>query len=139
MFLTTSTSFYSIPPALLDRMEIIRLPGYLEFEKVEIAKNFLIPKELKANGLETKDIQISDGAIKTVINAYTREAGVRSLERGIAAICRKAARKKATVQKARSFRVVEKQISKDPGAPKDLDSQIEKSARLGVAEGPAWP
>ncbi len=138
MFLTTSNSLYSIPPALLDRMEIIRLPGYLEFEKVEIAKNFLIPKELKANGLEPKDIQISDGAIKTVINAYTREAGVRSLEREIAAICRKVARKKATVKKARSFRVVEKQISKYLGVPKYLDSQIEKRSRLGVATGLAW-
>src|SRR5258705_7760845 len=138
MFLTTSNTLYSIPPALLDRMEIIRLPGYLEFEKVEIAKNFLIPKELKANGLEPKDIQISDGAIKTVINAYTREAGVRSLEREIAAICRKVARKKATVKKARSFRVVEKQISKYLGVPKYLASQIAKPCRLAWATGLAW-
>jgi ATP-dependent Lon protease len=138
MFLTTSNSLYSIPPALLDRMEIIRLPGYLEFEKVEIAKNFLVPKELKANGLEPKDLQMTDGAIKAVINAYTREAGVRSLEREIAAICRKVARKKATVKKARTFRVVEKQISKYLGVPKYLDSQIEKRSRLGVATGLAW-
>src|ERR1043165_6187400 len=138
MFLTTSNSLYSIPPALLDRMEIIRLPGYLEFEKVEIAKNFLIPKELKANGLQPKDLSMTDAAIKTVINAYTREAGVRSLEREIAAICRKVARKKATVKKARAFRVVEKQISKYLGVPKYLDSQIERRSRLGVATGLAW-
>src|SRR5467141_5275786 len=105
MFLTTSNSLYSIPPALLDRMEIIRLPGYLEFEKVEIAKNFLLPKELKANGLLPKDLQMTDGAITVVINAYTREAGVRSLEREIAAVCRKIARKKATLKKSRTFRV----------------------------------
>ncbi|HZI89769.1 MAG TPA: endopeptidase La [Candidatus Polarisedimenticolia bacterium] len=138
MFLTTSNSLYSIPPALLDRMEIIRLPGYLEFEKVEIAKNFLLPKELKANGLQPKDLQMTDGAIRAVINAYTREAGVRALEREIAAICRKVARKKATVKKARTFRVVEKQISKYLGVPKYLDSQIERRSRLGVATGLAW-
>ncbi|HXF59604.1 MAG TPA: endopeptidase La [Candidatus Saccharimonadales bacterium] len=138
MFLTTSNSLYSIPPALLDRMEIIRLPGYLEFEKVEIAKNFLIPKELKANGLVPKDLSMTDGALKAVINAYTREAGVRALEREIAAICRKVARKKATVKKARTFRIVEKQIAKYLGVPKYLDSQIEKRSRLGVATGLAW-
>jgi ATP-dependent Lon protease len=138
MFLTTSNSLYSIPPALLDRMEIIRLPGYLEFEKVEIAKNFLIPKEMAANGLQPKDLSMTDGALKAVINAYTREAGVRSLEREIAAICRKVARKKATVKKARTFRVVEKQISKYLGVPKYLDSQIERRSRLGVATGLAW-
>ena len=138
MFLTTSNSLYSIPPALLDRMEIIRLPGYLEFEKVEIAKNFLIPKELKANGLLTKDLSMTDGALKTVINAYTREAGVRSLEREIAAICRKVARKKATMKKARAFRVVEKHLQKFLGVPKYLDSQIERRSRIGVATGLAW-
>jgi len=138
MFLTTSNSLYSIPPALLDRMEIIRLPGYLEFEKVEIAKNFLIPKELKANGLVPKDLQMTDGAIKAVINAYTREAGVRSLEREIAAICRKVARKKATLKKARTFRVVERHLQKFLGVPKYLDSQIERRSRIGVATGLAW-
>jgi ATP-dependent Lon protease len=138
MFLTTSNTLYSIPPALLDRMEIIRLPGYLEFEKIEIAKNFLMPKEIKANGLLPKDLQLTDGALKTVINAYTREAGVRSLEREIAAICRKVARKKATLKKARGFRIVEKQIPKFLGVPKYLDSQIERRSRIGVATGLAW-
>ena len=138
MFLTTSNTLYSIPPALLDRMEIIRLPGYLEFEKVEIAKNFLIPKELKANGLVAKDFQMNDAAIRAVINAYTREAGVRNLEREIAAICRKVARKKATLKKARTFRIVEKQLQKFLGVPKYLDSQIERRSRIGVATGLAW-
>ncbi|HEY3157179.1 MAG TPA: endopeptidase La [Candidatus Eisenbacteria bacterium] len=138
MFLTTSNTLYSIPPALLDRMEIIRLPGYLEFEKVEIAKNFLIPKELKANGLVPKDLQMNDAAIRAVINAYTREAGVRNLEREIAAICRKVARKKATLKKARTFRIIEKQLQKFLGVPKYLDSQIERRSRIGVATGLAW-
>ena len=138
MFLTTSNTLYSIPPALLDRMEIIRLPGYLEFEKVEIAKNFLVPKELKANGLVPKDLQMNDAAIRAVINAYTREAGFRNLEREIAAICRKVARKKATLKKARTFRIVEKQLQKFLGVPKYLDSQIERRSRIGVATGLAW-
>ncbi|TMQ58763.1 MAG: endopeptidase La [Candidatus Eisenbacteria bacterium] len=138
MFLTTSNTLYSIPPALLDRMEIIRLPGYLEFEKVEIAKNFLIPKELKANGLVPKDVQMNDAAIRAVINAYTREAGVRNLEREIAAICRKVARRKATLKKPRVFRIVEKQLPKFLGVPKYLDSQIERRSRVGVATGLAW-
>jgi ATP-dependent Lon protease len=81
---------------------------------------------------------MTDGALRAVINAYTREAGVRSLEREIAAICRKVARKKATVKTARTFRVVEKQISKYLGVPKYLDSQIERRSRLGVATGLAW-
>jgi len=85
MFLTTSNSLYSIPPALLDRMEIIRLPGYLELREGRDREEFPDSQRAEANGLEPKDIQISDGAIKTVINAYTLEAGVRSLEREIAA------------------------------------------------------
>ncbi len=138
MFLTTSNTLYSIPPALQDRMEIIRLPGYLEFEKVEITKSFLLPKEIKANGLEPGDLKLTDGAIRTMINQYTREAGVRSLEREIAAICRKVARKKATLGKARTFRVTEKLVSKYLGVPKFLDSQIERRSRVGVATGLAW-
>jgi len=81
---------------------------------------------------------MTDGAIKGVINAYTREAGVRSLEREIAAICRKVARKKATLKKSRTFRVVEKHLQKFLGVPKYLDSQIERRSRLGVATGLAW-
>ena len=138
MFLTTSNTLYSIPPALQDRMEIIRLPGYLEFEKVEITKSFLLPKEIKANGLEPGDLKLTDGAIRTMINQYTREAGVRSLEREIAAICRKVARKKATLGKARTFRVTEQLVSKYLGVPKFLDSQIERRSRVGVATGLAW-
>ena len=138
MFLTTSNTLYSIPPALQDRMEIIRLPGYLEFEKVEITKSFLLPKEVKANGLAPDDVKLTDGAIRTMINQYTREAGVRSLEREIAAICRKVARKKAGLEKPRTFRITEKLVEKYLGVPKFLDSQIERRSRVGVATGLAW-
>jgi ATP-dependent Lon protease len=138
MFITTSNTLYSIPPALQDRMEIIRLPGYLEFEKVEIAKKFLIPKEVKAHGLEPTDLKISDKAIRAVINQYTREAGVRSLEREVAAICRKVAKKKAMAGKSRTFGVTEKRLQAYLGVPKFLESQIERRSRVGVATGLAW-
>ncbi|MGE5179594.1 MAG: endopeptidase La [Bacteroidota bacterium] len=141
MFITTANSLYSIPSALLDRMEIVRLPGYLEFEKVRIAKEFLIPKELKAHGLEAKDLKITDDALRAVIGSYTREAGVRNLEREIAAICRKVAKKKAVAmasKKARTFRVTAANVGSYLGVPKYLDSQIEKRSRIGVATGLAW-
>ncbi len=138
MFVTTSNTLYSIPPALQDRMEIIRLPGYLEFEKVEIAKEFLIPKQLRENGLEPGDLRVTDKAIRTIINQYTREAGVRNLEREIASICRKIARKKATMAKPRVFRLTEAQASRYLGVPKFLESQIERRSRVGVATGLAW-
>ena len=138
MFITTSNTLYSIPPALVDRMEIIRLPGYLEFEKVEIAKKFLLPKEAKAHGLEPGDLRIGDKTIRAIINQYTREAGVRSLEREIAAVCRKAARKKASTSKAKPFQVTEAKLADLLGVPKYLDSQIEKRSRVGVATGLAW-
>jgi ATP-dependent Lon protease len=141
MFITTANSLYSIPSALLDRMEIVRLPGYLEFEKVRIAKEFLIPKELKAHGLEAADLKITDDALRDVIGSYTREAGVRSLEREIAAICRKVAKKKAIAQmakKTRTFKVTAGNVAAYLGVPKFLDSQIEKRSRIGVATGLAW-
>jgi ATP-dependent Lon protease len=138
MFITTSNTLYSIPAALVDRMEIIRLPGYLEFEKVEIAKKFLLPKEAKAHGLEPTDLKIGDKALRGIINQYTREAGVRNLEREIAAVCRKIARKKATTGKARTSHVTESGLQAYLGVPKFLDSQIERRSRVGVATGLAW-
>ncbi|HEY7729063.1 MAG TPA: endopeptidase La [Candidatus Eisenbacteria bacterium] len=138
MFVTTSNTLYSIPPALQDRMEIIRLPGYLEFEKVAIARRFLIPKQVKENGLEPDDFRLPDRSLRAIINQYTREAGVRNLEREIASICRKVARKKATIKKKQTFRVTERQLQAYLGVPKFLDSQIERRSRVGVATGLAW-
>jgi ATP-dependent Lon protease len=139
MFITTSNTLYSIPPALQDRMEIIRLPGYLEFEKLEIAKKFLIPKELKAHGLGPKDLRVTEKALRTIVNQYTREAGVRNLEREVAAICRKVAKKKALLgAKGKTFTITEKRVQPYLGVPKFLDSQIERRSRVGVATGLAW-
>ena len=138
MFITTANSLYSIPGALSDRMEIVRLPGYLDFEKIRIAKEFLIPKVLKAHGLEEKDVKITEDAIKSVINHYTREAGVRSLEREIAAICRKVAKKKAVAKKPKTMRVTEANLGDYLGVPKFIESQIERRSRVGVATGLAW-
>jgi ATP-dependent Lon protease len=94
MFIATANSTHSIPKPLLDRMEVIRLEGYIDSEKIEIAKKYLIPKQLKENGLSEKMLQISEASVKLMINSYTREPGVRGLERQIASICRKVAHTK---------------------------------------------
>jgi ATP-dependent Lon protease len=138
MFIATANVVHPIPPALKDRMEIITLSGYTPNEKVAIARQFLVKKQVKENGLKADQALFEDGALYGLIEKYTREAGVRSLEREIAAICRKVARKKATLKKARAFRIVEKQIPKFLGVPKYLDSQIERRSRIGVATGLAW-
>ncbi|HEX9018566.1 MAG TPA: S16 family serine protease, partial [Anaerolineaceae bacterium] len=91
MFITTANQFETIPGPLLDRMEVIRISGYTENEKVQIARNYLVPRQLKENGLLPNEIQFSDESIQTIIRSYTREAGVRSLEREIGAVCRKIA------------------------------------------------
>ncbi|MEK7348500.1 MAG: endopeptidase La, partial [Candidatus Eisenbacteria bacterium] len=138
MFLTTANTLYAIPPALQDRMEIVRLPGYLEFEKVAISRQFLLAKELKAHGLEPNDLKITDKALKAIIGQYTRESGVRSLEREIAAICRKVAKRKAMAETPRPVRLTERRVEQFLGSPKYLDSQIERRVRIGVATGLAW-
>lgn len=132
MFITTANSTYSIPRALLDRMEVINLPGYTEEEKVEIASRFLIPKMLREHGLTADNLSIRKDAIKEIIRLYTREAGVRNLERQIAALCRKTA-KDVVSGKKRKVSVTSKNLSKYLGVPRFYHGQAEKEDQVGVA------
>src|SRR5262249_53715939 len=129
---------HSIPPALQDRMEIIRLPGYQDHEKLEIARQFLLPKQLKAAGLGEKDLIISANALRALMRQYTREAGVRSLEREVASLCRKLARKKASGELKEPADVTPSNLHRYLGPPRFLESEIEKTHRTGVATGLAW-
>ncbi|RMH68596.1 MAG: endopeptidase La [Gemmatimonadetes bacterium] len=138
MFITTANSLYGIPLPLQDRMEIIRLPGYLDHEKIAIAKHFLIPKQLKEHGLSEKVLTFSDKAIHQLIHAYTREAGVRNLEREIAHICRKTARKVAGKKRSKRYRIQPNNLEQYLGVPKFLEADVDKVDRVGAATGLAW-
>lgn len=132
MFITTANSSHSIPRPLLDRMEVITLPGYTEEEKIQIGAQFLIPKELREHGLAPGNLLIGKDALKDIIRSYTREAGVRNLERQIATICRKTAREIVSGKKKRS-RVTSKNLEKYLGIPKFHASSLEKRDEVGVA------
>ena len=137
MFITTANVLYTIPPALLDRMEVLELPGYTEPEKVEIAKRFLIPRQLEEHGLSDGQLRIEEDALRKVIRNYTREAGVRNLEREIAAICRKAARR--IVQgEAESVVVGEDDLHDFLGPVRYRHEVAEEEDEVGVATGLAW-
>jgi ATP-dependent Lon protease len=138
MFICTANSLFSIPPALADRMEIIRLPGYLEGEKIEIAKRFLLPKQIQAAGLAEGDIKIGGATLQALVQSYTREAGVRSLEREIAGLCRKVAKRKASGLLKRGTTITPANLHKYLGPPRFLDTVVERVARIGVANGLAW-
>jgi ATP-dependent Lon protease len=138
MFITTANNLYSIPAPLQDRMEIIRLPGYTEVEKLLIAQQFLIPKQCKANGLSEDNIQFSENAILTVIRQYTREAGVRNLEREIAAISRKVAREVAAKGRDHQVKVNSQAVPKYLGVPKYRFGRTEEADEVGLTTGLAW-
>jgi len=138
MFITTANVLQTIPAALQDRTEVIRIAGYTEPEKLNIARKYLVAKELEINGLTEKDITFSDGALLTIIREYTREAGVRNLEREIASICRKVARKIVTNGKTRKLKVSSKSVGKYLGVPKFKFGEIEDRDRVGVTVGLAW-
>ena len=145
MFITTANVKYNIPLPLQDRMEIIELPGYLEYDKIEIAKAHLIPKQLKAHGLTNKKIEFRDEAIRKIIREYTREAGVRNLERELASICRKIARdivlKESSNRKkkvAKKYLIDEEKVEKYLKNPKFRSSRHEKAHRVGSVTGLAW-
>ena len=137
MFITTANVLHAIPSPLLDRMEVITLSGYTEEEKVQIASRFLISKQLKENGLDPDSLQISENTIHKVIQEYTREAGVRDLERKIGTICRKSA--KAVVEKKKRIIKVNKgNLHKFLGIPKYKQDEADKADKVGVATGLAW-
>jgi len=137
MFITTANLLDPIQPAFRDRMEVIRLPGYTEEEKLQIAVRHLVPKQVQENALSPKLIEFSTGAIKRIISGYTREAGVRNLEREIASVCRKIARKVAE-GKRKLHRITSQNIETMLGPPKIFKDQVQKKDHVGVATGVAW-
>ena len=137
LFITTANSLHSIPHPLRDRMEIIEIPGYTEYEKFEIAKRHLWPKQVKNNGLKEDQIQISPNAIYKVINEYTREAGVRTLERRLGTICRKVATE-IVKETTTSARITVGNVHKHLGIPRYRQTQIDLEDKVGVATGLAY-
>lgn len=137
MFITTANTLSNIPNTLLDRLEIIRFSGYTDEEKLLIAKNFLIKKQMKDHGLKDGEISIDDSAIKEVIASYTREAGVRNLNREMANLCRKIVKQLATEKKTASVKVTSKNIEKYLGVPHYEREKISENG-IGVVTGLAW-
>lgn len=138
MFITTANTLPDIPLPLQDRMEVIRLPGYTEYEKYNIAKGFLVRKQIEMNGLEEKKVNFSKNAILTIIQRYTREAGVRNLEREISSICRKIAREVVKQNGGSQFKVTARSIPKYLGPPRFRHGQIEEKDQIGLVTGLAW-
>lgn len=139
LFIATANTL-NIPPALLDRMEVIRIPGYTEDEKIHIAKQHLLPKQLKQNGLKIKDkeLNLSDKALQDIIRYYTREAGVRSLEREIAKICRKVVTEIARKPSLKSIKVTEQNLEKYLGVRRFRYGLVEQRDQIGQVSGLAW-
>lgn len=138
LFITTANDLSTVPAPLLDRMEIINLSGYTQAEKREIAKRYLVDKKLKSNGLEEKELFFTDGALNAIIDGYTREAGVRSLERHIDAVCRKIAVKKAEGEYY-SKTVTEAEVREYLGVPRyEAGDEMPKTDLIGAATGLAW-
>ena len=136
MFVTTANTL-NIPPALMDRMEIIRLAGYTEDEKVEIAKRHLLAESQASHGLEAGEWQVDDSALHSIIRRYTREAGVRSLEREISKLARKAVKEILTTDK-KTVRVTADNIETYLGVPKYRYGEAEEEDQVGVVTGLAW-
>ncbi|MDA8405578.1 MAG: endopeptidase La [Deltaproteobacteria bacterium] len=137
MFIATANLADPIIPALKDRMEIIELSGYIDEEKLKIARQYLIPRQIRENGLKVHDLDLTDEAILNIINFYTREAGLRNLEREIANVCRKIARKIAEGEK-KVPRVTAKNLNKFLGVPRILPDYDNRKDEVGVATGLAW-
>ena len=138
LFITTANTLHNIPLPLQDRMEIIRLPGYTEIEKLSIARQFLIKKQIEQNGLQQENISFSDKAILTLIRNYTREAGVRNLEREISSICRKMAKEVVTKGKDSKIKIGSTSIHKYLGVIQYRFGRTEEEDHVGVTTGLAW-
>jgi ATP-dependent Lon protease len=137
MFITTANLTDTIQPAFLDRMEVIRLPGYTEEEKLAIARRHLVPKQLEEHGLDAEQLAFTDKSLRVMINSYTREAGLRNLEREIAAIARKVARRVAEGETGK-VRVTPGSLNRYIGAPKTLPEERLTKDAIGIATGLAW-
>jgi len=137
MFITTANYKDAIPRPLLDRMEVIDISGYVDEEKIQIAKRHLIPKQIKNHGLKPSEIRFDEGAIRDIINYYTREAGVRNLERQISTVCRKVAKMIVSGQK-KSVRITENNLDKFLGRKIFLFDKANEKDEVGIARGLAW-
>ena len=138
MFICTANVLHTVPQALRDRMEVLQLPGYTEQEKTEIAKRFLVKKSVEGTGLTTENVTFTDDALSTIIQRYTREAGVRNLEREIQSICRKIARRVVFEGKAYREEITAERVTAHLGVPRFRPSVGEEKNEIGVATGLAW-
>jgi ATP-dependent Lon protease len=140
LFIATANVLHTIPPALQDRLEIIRLPGYTEREKLEIAKRHLVTKQLEATGVKKEQVEFTDDGIRTIIEYYTREAGVRNLEREIASVLRKLARRMLSTEDQASYRmlVTGELVKELLGPTKFRPSMAAQQSEIGLATGLAW-
>jgi ATP-dependent Lon protease len=138
LFITTANVLHTIPWALQDRMEIIRIPGYTEDEKLQIAKKFLVPKQLEAHGLKHENFKLSDSGILDVIRRYTRESGVRTLERELSTICRKVAKEVVKHGPDHVVKINSSSVPKYLGIPKFRFGEIEEKDQIGISTGLAW-
>ncbi len=137
LFVTTANSLSTIPRPLLDRMEVIRISGYTEEEKLQIAIKYLVPKQLKEHGLTADNLRLSENTLREVINSYTRESGVRELERQIASVCRKAATR-IVEEKVSAVRINAANLNKVLGIPKYRHDVIDEENQVGIVTGLAW-
>jgi ATP-dependent Lon protease len=138
MFITTANTLDTVPPALRDRMEVLQLSGYTELEKLHIAERFLVPKQLAAHGLTTEEVEFSDAALRLIIREYTREAGVRNLEREIASVLRRLAADVAEGKLADKVVVEPARVRQALGKRRFFDESAERIDRPGVATGLTW-
>jgi ATP-dependent Lon protease len=138
MFIATANTLHAIPGPLRDRMEVIRIEGYTEEEKLHIAERYLIPKQIQTHGLKAEQLRFSEAAVREIVRRYTREAGVRSLERELASICRKIAREVVKSRTEANYQVGAQQVRKYLGVPRYSFGVKESEHRIGLANGLAW-